>query len=383
MRRKKLLHLLGIGCVSFAAGIICGRLAKERRKNRELEEGQEEENAWDYLSDNFYYGRNRQSKMPVILNRKEMPYYGSGVLTGAGCLYRYPVMKREMENVLMHTKDDVILVSYSDGFMMNQMLERFNGTVVDAYRNSLIALNPMQEDSKDSLSAKIEEVKALFRTWLSDQGETLRQVDEKVIEESMKTLYEQKNHPTLEDLLEELKRWPNHGMVESLQGITDYFHATDAEEGKSRLTVYNMNGVFRPDRSAELAMITCIGNAWERVCENTRNGKHTWLYIADCTSDIVEKIEPYVTKLMKSGKKCTMTLTCVKLPFHEGDGDAALEHNFGIFFPSGDESDSEAERLYALHDEDLKNQAGIRPGNGIISYVPHEGAGRTVLEFSF
>jgi hypothetical protein len=256
----------------------------------------------------FCYGTNLLTGEPVNISRKEL-HSPHGFILGASSSCEAAV-KSEIENVLLNTKDDVVIIQ--------TQANKYNGLLAGQKEKRIPKeINPMSllpigcDDSSDTLSQKIQFVVALCSTLLGGDNE-LTPFQTSMIDKCIRTIYE----PNVDDvndtdepfvnlspdmaefcssfksLAEELEECAVSVVSERMkQGLRELNEATEnhnriftkefARElcvaNTDRMTIYD---VSKCDSDELLpALVICIELAWQRIRESSQGRKSTWVYL--------------------------------------------------------------------------------------------------------
>ena len=204
-----------------------------------------------------------------------------------------------MLNVLLNTKDDVIVIDPEAEYRgMAQML---HGEVIRIAKGSDVYINPMDMnmsyagDNDDPLSLKVDFMISLCEAIA--QGE-LTPVQMSLIDKCVKKSYREYIHsynpvtkkvddnliPTLLDFkrILEQERGPDARYLADCltlytEGTLDTFaHPTNVDYN-NRFVVYNIRDMGTNLKS--LGLLIVLDNIWNRILENQKKGRFTWIYI--------------------------------------------------------------------------------------------------------
>ena len=245
-----------------------------------------------------YYGMNQVSKNINIGNRKKL-INGNGFIFGVPGSGKSFFAKQEMGSVFLNTKDDVIIVDPMNEYF--DIAETFHGAVVNMSTYTDNYINPLAidvwdldlNDSKGMIREKGE-----FMLGLCEQcmGDSLNSRQKSIIDRCVRMLYmdiarnepnkygTEKYIPVMTDFYELLLEQPEEEAKDialSLElfvnGSLNIFNHKTNVDIDNRFIVYGIR-----DLGAELSPITMLvmmENIQNRIMENAKKGKATWLYL--------------------------------------------------------------------------------------------------------
>ena len=246
----------------------------------------------------MYYGLNAVSQQLILYNRKSAKN-GNGVILGTPGSGKSFSAKREMVSVLLNTDDDIIVIDPENEYSPLAVL--FHGSVIRIAPGSNVYINPMDmsldyANKDDPITLKADFVASICETALGSKYE-LSPTQRSVIDRCTKNVYmeyveglrarglnyDADTVPTLKDLYEELKQQPQpeaQNLALALErfavGTQDTFaHKTNVNIS-NRFIVYNIKDIGSGLKNMGLQI--CLDNVWNRMIENHKKGKNTWLY---------------------------------------------------------------------------------------------------------
>ncbi len=239
-----------------------------------------------------YYGINQVSKNINVGNRKKL-INGNGFIFGVPGSGKSFFAKQEMGNVLLNTDDDIIIVDPMNEYF--DIAHTFKGVVVNMSTYTDNYVNPLDmdvwnldlNDTKGWIRDKGE-----FMLGLCEQcmGDTLNSKQKSIIDRCVRKLYidiakaKEKYIPIMSDFYQVLLEQPEDEAKDialSLElfvnGSLNIFNHQTNVDIENRFIVYGIR-----DLGAELSPITMLvmmENIQNRIIENAKNGKATWLYL--------------------------------------------------------------------------------------------------------
>ncbi len=239
-----------------------------------------------------YYGINQVSKNINVGNRKKL-INGNGFIFGVPGSGKSFFAKQEMGNVLLNTDDDIIIVDPMNEYF--DIAHTFKGVVVNMSTYTDNYVNPLDmdvwnldlNDTKGWIRDKGE-----FMLGLCEQcmGDTLNSRQKSIIDRCVRKLYidiakaKEKYIPIMSDFYQVLLEQPEDEAKDialSLElfvnGSLNIFNHQTNVDIENRFIVYGIR-----DLGAELSPITMLvmmESIQNRIIENAKNGKATWLYL--------------------------------------------------------------------------------------------------------
>ncbi len=270
-----------------------------------------------------YYGINQVSKNINIGNRKKL-INGNGFVFGVPGSGKSFFCKMEMGSVFLSGKDEIIVIDPMNEYF--DIAHTYGGTVVnmstytDNYVNPL-AMDVWSLDPNDS-KGRIRE-KGEFMLGLCEQcmGASLNSRQKSIIDRCVRKLYmdiahsKEKYIPVMSDfyelLLEQLEDEAKDialSLELFVNGSLNIFNHQTNVDVDNRFTVYGIR-----DLGAELSPITMLvmmESIQQRIVENGKKGKATWLYIDEfhvlLNSEYSAKyLQQLWKKVRKQGGLCT------------------------------------------------------------------------------
>lgn len=273
--------------------------------------------------DGCYYGINQVSKNINIGNRKRL-INGNGFVFGVPGSGKSFFCKMEMGNVFLGSRDEIIVIDPMNEYF--DIAATYGGSVVNMSAYTDNHVNPLDmdvwgldlNDSRGMIREKGE-----FMLGLCEQcmGENLNSRQKSIIDRCVRRLYmdiaksSEKYVPVMSDFYEVLTGQPEEEAKEialSLElfvnGSLNIFNYQTNVDVDNRFTVYGIR-----DLGTELSPITMLvmmESIQNRIIENGKAGKATWLYIDEfhvlLNSEYSAKyLQQLWKKVRKQGGLCT------------------------------------------------------------------------------
>jgi len=270
-----------------------------------------------------YYGINQVSKNINIGNRKKL-INGNGFVFGVPGSGKSFFCKMEMGSVFLSGNDDIIIIDPMNEYF--DIAHTYGGTVVNMSTYTDNYVNPLemdvwnldQNDSKGWIREKGE-----FMLGLCEQcmGDSLNSRQKSIIDRCVRKLYidiarsKEKYIPVMSDFYDLLLEQPEEEAKDialSLElfvnGSLNIFNHQSNVDVDNRFTVYGIR-----DLGTELSPITMLvmmESIQQRIVENGKKGKATWLYIDEfhvlLNSEYSAKyLQQLWKKVRKQGGLCT------------------------------------------------------------------------------
>ncbi len=270
-----------------------------------------------------YYGINQVSKNINIGNRKRL-INGNGFVFGVPGSGKSFFCKMEMGNVFLSGDDEIIIIDPMNEYF--DIAETYGGTVVNmsTYTNNYVNPLAMDVENLDRNDTKgLVREKGEFMLGLCEQcmGESLNSRQKSIIDRCVRKLYldiaksEVKHVPVMSEFYDLLLKQPEEEAADialSLElfvnGSLNIFNHQTNVDVNNRFTVYGIR-----DLGAELSPITMLvmmESIQQRIVENGKKGKATWLYIDEfhvlLNSEYSAKyLQQLWKKVRKQGGLCT------------------------------------------------------------------------------
>ncbi len=339
----------------------------------------------------FWYGINQVSKNLNIADRKKL-VNGNGMIFGVPGSGKSYFTKLEMFQVLIGTKDDVIIVDPTlEYFDLAQVIGEEAATVnFSTYTKNY--LNPLDMDVwnldiKDS-NGWIRD-KAEFMLALCEQcfGEPLNSRHKSIIDRCVRKLYldiakaKEKHIPVMSEFHEILLEQPEDeaedialGLEIFVNGSMNIFNNQTNVETDTRLTVYGIRDLGK--ELSAIAMLVMLESISRKIAENAKIGRATWLYIDEMHTLFGEDMEfsgnfvyTLWKKVRKQGGMCTGITQNIVDMLQSYIGTTILNNSEFIALLKQSNLDSqELERVAGIPAAQLKYVSNSPAGTGIIKH---------------
>lgn len=256
----------------------------------------------------FYYGINAINKSLIIYNRLHGPNY-NGLILGASGSGKSFSAKREMVSAIINTTADVNIIDPDGEY--TPLANAFGGSVIRIAPGNGVYINPFDLDidtSNDSdlnpITMKTDFVCGMLETMLGN-GARLTPMQKSIVDRCIQQIYNpyleylqslppgpdgrkktiDRDHcPTMQSLYQALLNQPQAEaqylalvMETYTTGSFDTFaHRTNVDLD-SRLIIYDIKNIGTNLR--ELALKVCTNDIWNKMIDNRKNGKWTWMYV--------------------------------------------------------------------------------------------------------
>lgn len=268
-----------------------------------------------------YYGINQISRNINVGNRKTL-INGNGFIFGVPGSGKSFFAKQEMGSVFLNTDDDVIIIDPMGEYF--DIAETYGGVVVNLSAYTKNFVNPLEADMAHINEKGLREViadKSEFMLSLCDQllGNALNQKHHSIIDRCVRGLYmaawKQQRVPVMSDFYRILKMQQEMEAQELalslelfVEGSLNIFNHHTNVDVDSRFTVYGIQDLG--SQLAPVAMLVMMEAIQQRILDNARRGRATWLYIDEChvllgSEYSAKYLQQLWKKVRKQGGLCT------------------------------------------------------------------------------
>ena len=268
-----------------------------------------------------YYGINQISKNINVGNRKTL-INGNGFIFGVPGSGKSFFAKQEMGSVFLNTDDDVIVIDPMNEYF--DIAATYGGAVVNLSAYTKNFVNPLETDMAHTNEKGLREAiadKSEFMLSLCDQllGNVLNQKHHSIIDRCVRSLYmaawKQQRVPVMSDFYRILKAQEEMEAQELalslelfVEGSLNIFNHHTNVDVDSRFTVYGIQDLG--SQLAPVAMLVMMEAIQQRILDNAKRGRATWLYIDEChvllgSEYSAKYLQQLWKKVRKQGGLCT------------------------------------------------------------------------------
>lgn len=250
-----------------------------------------------------YYGLNAISKNMIYYNRADSAL-PNGIVLGRSGSGKSFISKSEMiPTILGTTNDDIIIIDPEGEY--KPLADTFKGQVIKITNGTKTFINPLDMDIKyaddsDPVAMKCDFLVTMCETIIG-KNIGLTPYDVSIIHRCGKEIYrpymehidslkdqgitcDRNASPTLIDFYDKLLSQPEPDakkLAMSLElyciGNYDVFSHRTNIDANSRFLVYDIKDIGTGNK--ELGMLICLNDIWNRIIQNKREGKRTWIYL--------------------------------------------------------------------------------------------------------
>ena len=239
----------------------------------------------------FYYGLNAITKNLIYLDRRTR-INGNGFILGTPGSGKSFGAKREIVNVILNTDDDVIVIDPEAEY--GALTSALGGEVVKLSLGSKTHINPLDinfnQDSEDGdpISNKSDYMLS-FMELIAGEGYALDGSSKSILDRSIKKVYEpiiagtSEVMPTLKDLYNVLRKQGDYAyeLATILEmyaiGSLDIFSHRSNININNRFTIFDIRDLG--ESLKPLGLLVTLNHVWNKVVENRKRNKRTWIYI--------------------------------------------------------------------------------------------------------
>ena len=240
----------------------------------------------------LYYGLNALSNNLIMVDRKLLKN-PNGLILGTPGSGKSFSAKREITNVILITKDDVIICDPEGEYY--PLVARLRGQVIKISPTSTDYINPMDlnlnySEEDNPLTLKSDFILSLCELIVGGK-EGLQPIEKTVIDRCVRLVYRDyladpkpENMPILEDLYNELRRQDEKeaqyiatALEIYVTGSLNVFNHRTNVDIQNRLVCYDIKELGK--QLKKLGMLIVQDQVWNRVTANRAEGKSTRYYI--------------------------------------------------------------------------------------------------------
>lgn len=247
----------------------------------------------------FYYGLNTISSRLILFNRKSGDNYNGLILgrSGSGKSFK---AKEEILSSYLGTNDDIIILDPQGEY--TPFVKALGGEAINFSAGCGTHINPFDMDvsyADDEDGSEHTNPLVLKNAYIGSICEIavggrfgLSQGQKSIIDRVLGIIYadflrtgSQDDIPTMQDFYKALLKQPEAEAVSIARpleqfatGSLDLFAYKTNVVLTNRLTCYNIKALTNPALK-DMALVACLNDIWNRVLENRKKGKFTWIYM--------------------------------------------------------------------------------------------------------
>lgn len=247
----------------------------------------------------FYYGLNTVSSRLILFNRKSGDNYNALILgrSGSGKSFK---AKEEILSSYLGTNDDIIILDPQGEY--TPFVKELGGEAINFSAGCGTHINPFDMDlsyADDVDGAEHTNPLVLKNSYIGSICEIavggrfgLTQGQKSIIDRVLTIIYErflktgdQEDIPTMQDFYYALLKQPEAEAISIARpleqfavGSLDLFAYRTNVVLTNRLTCYNIKALTNPALK-DMALVACLNDIWNRVLDNRKKGKFTWIYM--------------------------------------------------------------------------------------------------------
>ena len=237
----------------------------------------------------IYYGINAISRNLIICNRKSL-LNGNAFILGVSGSGKSFIAKEEIAFIAMATNDDIIIVDPEREY--EELVRSLGGEVIRFSPDTKNYINPLDMsrdygEGDNPLSLKSSFVMSLYENLNNGRVDSGAN---SLVDRCMKNIYQEYlkdydgNPPTLKELRQELLRQEEplaKQIALTLELFTEgssnvFSHQTNVNQ-HNRIVCYDILDLGKSLKT--IGMLIMLDSILNRVMENRKNGKRTWVYI--------------------------------------------------------------------------------------------------------
>jgi len=239
----------------------------------------------------IYYGQNVISKNLIIANRKEL-LNGNGFVLGVSGSGKSFAAKREIANIALSTKDDIIIIDPEKEY--HSLVNGLGGEVIHISATSQNHINALDMSDGYGDGENPVVLKSEFLLSLCEQligAGKLSAKEKSVIDRCTAKVYKdyirhgfKGEVPTLRDFHAELLRQPEpeaQSVALAIELFTEGSLNTFAKptnvDVNSRIVCYDIRDLGK--QLLPVGMLVVLDSIFNRVIRNREQGRKTWIYI--------------------------------------------------------------------------------------------------------
>ena len=337
-----------------------------------------------YHQQGIYYGSNAISRNPILCNRKNL-LNGNGFILGVPGSGKSFAAKEEIVSIALGTDDDIIIIDPE--FEYAPLASALGGEIIEISASSMHHINAMDMvqgygDTASPIALKSEFVMSLCDELKTNghisanQKSLIDRCVEKIYRKYLETDYAG-DPPTLCDLHEELLKQEEpeaHDLALSLELFTKgslniFAHQTNVDMNR-RILVYDIHNLGKQLKS--VGLLVMLDALLNRVIQNRRLGKRTWLYIDEIYLFFSNELSANFLseswkRFRKYGALATGLTQNIEDCLHSQMARTMLANSeFLLLFNQAPTDQMELTRLLHISDEQMQYVSDAPRGHGLI-----------------
>lgn len=238
----------------------------------------------------MYYGLNAISKSLIMFDRKTLKNQNGWILGTPGSGKSFGA-KCEITNVFLNTDDDILIIDPEREY--SNLVRNFGGEIINISSNSTNYINPMDMSAnydEEPLSFKSDFIISLCEVILGGKN-GLSAKEKSIIDRCVRYTYQEymqnfdeKSIPTLVDFYNVIKKQKEpeaEGLSVALElyatgNLSVFAHKTNININ-NRLVCFDIKDLGKQLKT--MGMLIVLDQVWNRITENRKKGKHTWIYM--------------------------------------------------------------------------------------------------------
>ena len=341
----------------------------------------------------MYYGQNAVSHNMILYNRQSDLNPNSCILGMPGSGKSFAA-KREMINVLLNTDDEIYVIDPEREYL--PLVDAFGGACVKISNGSDVYINPFDmdlenaDDAGDPIKVKSDFIGSLCEIMiggnmgltsgeLSIIGRSVINVYEPYLEYlKRKRLTTDPSHaPTLLDFYNDLCDQPQLeaqnlalALERYVKGSLDIFSHRTNVNVNNRFVVYDIKDIGVGLK--ELGLQIALDTIWNKMIENSRKGKRTWIYIDEFYLMMKKPSSAaYISQIWKRARKwnglpCAITQN-VEDMLNSADARTVINNcSFIILLGQSAINKQQLSQMFNISSTEQKYIASAKPGRGLI-----------------
>lgn len=347
------------------------------------------------------YGINKDTKRPILINRKLNPNFNGLVWGASGSGKTMDCLSEATDILLRNPRDQVIFVD-PKGFV-KKCADAFNGTVIELAPGAGNYINPLdldfgiEDNGMDAMTTKVSYICSVIEAMLGDGGR-LGFDAPSIIDRCVRNLYDKANYrnhikelqmydlsqtsdpmacPRLSELQAELRLQPEETaralatVLEMYSGGQSPFSQRTNISLDNRFIVLDISGLSG-NNMLSLTLLVCLDFIKNKMIENGKKGIYTHAYFDEFWCLLRSELaSSYLNEIWKMCRAWlgvpTGIMQDVNSLFNCPYASGILENTDFIMLHSLSQNDREAMRsLLRLSDEQVNMITNVPPGHGLI-----------------